>query len=903
MSTHHTNLRQFIKRYKRLLPVVSLLILTLLFSALTPKADTSKETLIPSGSRRGFDNGLQAARGFRAAALRGSAVPALADDKFTFGPSQVTPGSTRQFTVTISEAQCKNNQFESTAAVISAADLKTLKDNNKFDISNPVLSPDRCTYSAVLKVGSDAPFDKVAVTLHYKETSADGKTTVDRDVPVFIQVVKEEAVPPGPLVPGLDPQVDIMWTVVPQNVVKDNFGQRVGKLFYCLEVVIGNDSGYNLQIATVGFQLGPTGPEASIVLDSGKSMSESLLKAQQDSLPQALKVATDSCKKEFKTYDDYKAYLDCVSNKTTQVITDTANSQAAVIVALQRQRDLLATIPPNSPGNTIPSASYRMTRGSVEHGQFWNYRNVTVNLLRAFGPFLTGFTPYFHNINHQSHYSEAINIISNPLEKGFEIVIPDETIQQLQRLDEQTLRDGMIILNNQQIRTRVFIPKGVLKLDKRWRDDPRAVTMSLGKLHIIGDLIEYKNRVSITTGATSGEVIPPPTVNPQPFIFNLNEGKPETISMTGTSLKNAKLEPTDADITISPPATTDTSLTAQIEIKDTAALGAHTLNLTNASRTIPITITVNQPPPTDVALVAPTPSIVSLSAEKKSYTFNVKGRFLGGADLIPIKNAGKDNPLTHDKPQVSADKKSFSVKIDVPENTPAGEYLFLVANERHTEGDLPKITVTIAARAVPSVPADGVTADAPVKLNPLKAVPYTLTITGTNLNGVTKIDKCNAADTTDLDLSGTPKLDGDKLKVTVVVPKNKKGKTSLKLVDLEGKSSNCFDFEIKPQDKATVNADNRSVGTTALPNGNLSVTINGENLEAATATVTAPDGWVVVSPTKDTPPNTNPKQMVVEIKPPAGWTAAAADPKSLTLKIVNTNEADPPAQVEVKLKP
>jgi hypothetical protein len=481
--------------------------------------------LIPGGLRGGLTNRSQIARGFKSTALGVTAGPAQADDKFTFGPSQVTPGSTRQLTVTTSEAQCQNNKFESNTAVITAADIKTLKDNNKFDISNPVLSPDRCTYSAVLKVGSDAAFDKVAVTLHYKETPAGGGAAVDRSDTIFIQVVKEEAVPPGPLVPGLNPQVDIMWSVVPQNVVKDNFGQRVGKLFYCLEVVIGNDSGYNLQIATVGFQLGPTGPEASIVLDTSKSMSESLLKAQQATLPDALRVATEGCKREFKTYEDYKAYLDCVSNRTTQVITDTANSQAAVISALQRQRDLLATIPPNSPGNTLPSSSYRMTRGSVEHGQFWNFRNVSLNLLRAFGPFLTGFTPYFRNVNHQRNFSEAINIISNPLEKGFEIVVPDETIPQLQRLDEQTLRDGMIILNNQQIRTRVFIPKGVLKLDKRWRDDPRAVMMSLGKLHIIGDLIEYKNRVSITTGATSGEVVPPPTVNPQPFIMNLARSK------------------------------------------------------------------------------------------------------------------------------------------------------------------------------------------------------------------------------------------------------------------------------------------------------------------------------------------------------------------------------------------
>jgi hypothetical protein len=297
------------------------------------------------------------------------------------------------------------------------------------------------------------------------------------------------------------------------------------------------------------------------------------------------------------------------------------------------------------------------------------------------------------------------------------------------------------------------------------------------------------------------------------------------------------------------------------------------------------------------------PAITSLAAEKKSYTFNVKGRFLGGAELIPIKNGGKDNPLTHEKPQVQADKKSFSVKINVPENTPAGDYVFLVANEQHNEGDLPKITITVAPRALPSVAADGVSPDKPIKQNPLKAESYTLTITGQNLNGISKIVKCGAADT-DLDLSGTPKLDGDKLKVTIGVPKNKAvGKTSLKLMDLEEKSSNCFDFEIKPQDKATVTADSKSVAPgAALANGNLPVTINGENLEGATATVTTPTGWVVVSPTKENP-NSNPKQMVVEIKPPAGWTKDSADPKTLTLMIANSNKADPQEQVEVKLKP
>ena len=44
-------------------------------------------------------------------------------------------------------------------------------------------------------------------------------------------------------------------------------------------------------------------------------------------------------------------------------------------------------------------------------------------------------------------FTKSLNIFSDPFEKGFEAVIPDTTIPELQRLNDQILSDGFIITN------------------------------------------------------------------------------------------------------------------------------------------------------------------------------------------------------------------------------------------------------------------------------------------------------------------------------------------------------------------------------------------------------------------------------------------------------------------------
>jgi hypothetical protein len=49
--------------------------------------------------------------------------------------------------------------------------------------------------------------------------------------------------------------VDIAWKVLPRRVAADSFGARTAKLYFAVVAVIGNNSGHDLQVSSVLFQL------------------------------------------------------------------------------------------------------------------------------------------------------------------------------------------------------------------------------------------------------------------------------------------------------------------------------------------------------------------------------------------------------------------------------------------------------------------------------------------------------------------------------------------------------------------------------------------------------------------------------------------------------------------------
>jgi len=50
------------------------------------------------------------------------------------------------------------------------------------------------------------------------------------------------------------PEVDVEWNVLTPHTCSDTFGSHVGKIFYCVQVTIGNNSAYKLQISTIAFK-------------------------------------------------------------------------------------------------------------------------------------------------------------------------------------------------------------------------------------------------------------------------------------------------------------------------------------------------------------------------------------------------------------------------------------------------------------------------------------------------------------------------------------------------------------------------------------------------------------------------------------------------------------------------
>jgi hypothetical protein len=286
----------------------------------------------------------------------------------------------------------------------------------------------------------------------------------------------------GPIPLGLQPEVDLMWEIMSQSNCADVFGKRVSQTVYCIQIKIGNNSGYALQLAGIGF------------------------KSKLDGL----------------------------------------NGEPPLI--------------------TIANSSYASTRAVLLTSNVTAGRNIAYNMLQAAGVLMAGFTPYFGTgkrpngtfNNARTNWTTAASLVSGPLLSAFNIVAPNQVITQLNNLDDQSFRDNRVIPNNSHIQTVVFIEKQALtyqladlarkypalaglgdqsqgqqvqmkdaaKLAKsvknstnpsngpfQWKQkgnfNPLMVKLALGSVVIVGQHIQYLERVQVVSTAT-----PPPTSLP-----------------------------------------------------------------------------------------------------------------------------------------------------------------------------------------------------------------------------------------------------------------------------------------------------------------------------------------------------------------------------------------------------
>lgn len=249
--------------------------------------------------------------------------------------------------------------------------------------------------------------------------------------------------------PG-SPEVDVLWEVMSKQVCSDDFGNRVPNELYCIEVKIGNNSGHSIQLSGIGF----------------------------------------------------------------------------------RRKHPLAgkgTVPTNET-LASPNTSYQTARAVAQAGQSQTLRNQLYHSVQALGLVMASFTPFFHNTHSSFRWSTGAAIVSGALVHAIDTVAPDLTLKELNNLDDQSFRDGKLIPNNTQVRMIVFVDKedvtgsidaacDTLYAGKdvdikncQKKPNPSVIRVALGDMVLVGDQVDYIQRMVVDTGVTSQEVAPAPIV-------------------------------------------------------------------------------------------------------------------------------------------------------------------------------------------------------------------------------------------------------------------------------------------------------------------------------------------------------------------------------------------------------
>jgi hypothetical protein len=704
----------------------------------------------------------------------------------TISPKQGQQGKT--YTISIRSADCEALNFQKQGYTLLKEENSGVKlsgDDNTVDGG--------CTYTAQLTVETSAIFGEVILKL--KPTSGPTLT-----VPFSIA-----AISPGPVPPGIEPQVDVLWSVVPKNVVSDNFGKRVGNNFYCVEIVIGNSTGYDLQLASVGFKVGPIGPYAKVAADTRQRLAEMALKNNEAAIKSIVEEAVkardqlEKCRNDSRGKCDSEVIAKNLEDAVTVITDRTLTGQRAAKEAARVQANMLSELSQQAYAQKIPVSSYRMSRGSVEHGQFWGRRNLLLNFVKAAGPFLTGFTPFFHVLNHRTNFSQGINIFSDPFEKGIELVFPDETVRQLQRLDEQMLRDGLTVLNNQQIRTRAFIPKNLLGLEGKLKDDWATVTQALGTLILVGDKIQYINRIQVTA-VPSTEVKPPPTIQNIEKIFLIGQD-PTPITITGQNLE--QIQVTSNDSAVTPSLKPISSTTAELTIALSAGVkpGPKTLVFDSPTGSVIKTISVDYPVATLDLSKTRIPSAEFSPTKTNLYPLHIEGTNLYRAS-ITVLPTDPPNALSVGEPTISENGKSLDADLRVPEKSLARTYQIVLTTPTLAEGkEPPTMAFTIAPQQSPKV-TEPITYDAASAPTSSAEVQHVgITIKGDHLEGAT-ITSSTPGFTFSAD--GT-NADPKQLKTIVHIAPNTPGKATPFIFTIHNGGSGTVDFSftLSPATPAT----------------------------------------------------------------------------------------------------
>ncbi len=161
-----------------------------------------------------------------------------APSQFKAEPNRIERGKSAAVTISeISDTACvlKEVTVESPASGISVSKIGA--------------SEDGCKLSIQVLIGSGAAFG--AVNLPITKTPAGGGSAVlITSIPLEVTAILPEPIPPG-----LSPGVDVTWDILPYRETADTFGRKVASQYFAVNIKLGNNSAYPIQLAGFGFDL------------------------------------------------------------------------------------------------------------------------------------------------------------------------------------------------------------------------------------------------------------------------------------------------------------------------------------------------------------------------------------------------------------------------------------------------------------------------------------------------------------------------------------------------------------------------------------------------------------------------------------------------------------------------
>ncbi len=385
---------------------------------------------------------------------------------------------------------------------------------------------DPCKAAVAGTVAKDPSGKELTIFLRDKSKP----TEILGSVPLKVQIAKA----PGPLPPGLAPSVDLMWKVLPRKPVADSYGNRVADQYFAIEVTLGNESGYDLQMAALGFEM-PYYDCLQKNKAENAAIKYNLQRPQAGGLPYYVDSYYDPCNRR------------------------------------DAGKGGVGPRPRTSIDTALPIDAYPVVRGTVEREQSVGRRALVVNIVKAAGSTMVGIGGFFPDAG---AFVKTTGIFNGPFEKDIEAVYPDLTTRHLVSLDNRTLRDGAVIPNNTSVRINVFISREVVMCSQPpawWRLDhtsrhaydcvdddarvpfqrefnPADIRERLGELTLIGRKIQYLERVRVLTSTADL-----PESNPGPLLaqstLELSEDATTKVTLSGTNLEGVTIVPSAEDVT------------------------------------------------------------------------------------------------------------------------------------------------------------------------------------------------------------------------------------------------------------------------------------------------------------------------------------------------------------------